>query len=238
MISPWRICSSLLLAAAAWGAPVAGRVELADSRDPNVRRKSDYSGVVVWLEPVRPGGVPRPPSGMARILQRDKTFSPHILAVMTGTTVDFPNLDPIYHNAFSNYDGQIFDIGLYAPGTSKSVRFTRAGVVRIFCNIHSSMSAVVVVVPSPWFATTARDGTFRIQDVPAGEYTLRVFHERATPQVLNALKQRIATGDQGMTLPPIRVSESGYLPIPHANKYGQDYPPPPDDVSLYPGARK
>ena len=94
--------------------------------------------------------------------QKNKTFSPHILAISAGTFVDFPNDDPIFHNAFSSYSGEIFDVGLYAPGTSRSVQFSRAGIVRVFCNIHSSMSAVIVVLPTPYFATTAPRRRFQI----------------------------------------------------------------------------
>ena len=101
------------------------------------------------------------------MVQKDKTFTPHILAVPVGATVDFPNFDPIFHNAFSNYDGQVFDVGLYPPGTSRSVRFSRPGVVRVFCNIHASMSAVIAVLATPYFDTSKRDGKFEIRDVPA-----------------------------------------------------------------------
>ena len=100
------------------------------------------------------------------MLQKGKMFTPHILPIMTGTTVDFPNSDPIFHNAFSSYNGQIFDVGLYPPGTSKSVRFTRPGVVRVFCNIHPTMSAIILVLEHALFradgAETARSRwTFR-----------------------------------------------------------------------------
>src|SRR5204863_367127 len=110
-------------------------------------RKENYSGVVVWLDPQ----VAMPPApGQARMLQKDKTFIPHVLPITVGTTVDFPNADPIFHNAFSNYNGQLFDIGLYAPGSSRSVRFKSAGIVRVFCNIHANMSAVIVVLATPY----------------------------------------------------------------------------------------
>ena len=97
------------------------------------------------------------------MLQKNKVFVPPVAA---GTAVDFPNADPIFHNAFSSYDGQIFDVGLYPPGTTRSVYFRRACFVRVFCKIHAAMSAVILVLPTPYFATTAKDGTFRI-DVPA-----------------------------------------------------------------------
>jgi plastocyanin len=136
---------------------VTGKVELRDSRDPAVRNRHDYSSVVISLTPRADAPAPRHPEH-ATILQKDKTFTPHVLAIPVGSFVDFPNLDPIFHNAFSSYSGQIFDVGLYPPGTSRSVRFTRAGVVRVFCNIHSSMSAMIVVLATPYFAVTGRDG--------------------------------------------------------------------------------
>src|SRR5580700_6147576 len=113
----WRslIFSSILLfgAGSARSAAVSGKVELAFSQDPNVRKHLDYSGVVVWLEPVS-GTAPIPTAAHhAEMLQKNKTFSPHVLAITVGTTVDFPNRDFIFHNAFSNYNGEIFDIGLY-----------------------------------------------------------------------------------------------------------------------------
>ena len=91
---------------------------------------------MVWLEPVRRRCLSCPKPARAEMIQKGKTFSPHVLAVTLGTVVDFPNYDPIFHNAFSNYDGQIFDIGLYPPGTTRSIAFRREGVVRVFCNIH------------------------------------------------------------------------------------------------------
>src|SRR5262245_46037859 len=109
----WRSATffSALAIQLASGGSVTGRVELADSKESAVRRK-DYSGVVVWLDPATPIG---PSSGMARMIQKDKTFTPHVLPIRVGQTVEFPNFDPIFHNAFSNYNGQLFDVGLYPP---------------------------------------------------------------------------------------------------------------------------
>jgi hypothetical protein len=172
------------------------------------------------------------------MLQQNKTFVPHIVAIPVGGSVEFPNFDPIFHNAFSNYSGQLFDVGLYPPGTSRKVEFKREGVVRVFCNIHSSMSAVVVVLPTLHFAITGRDGSFTIPNLEPGEYTLAVFHERAVPATLEKLSRRLTLGNGNVDLPTITISESGYLPIPHKNKYGRQYGPEPDDRRVYPGARK
>jgi len=212
----------------ALAASVSGRVELVSSKDPNVRKHMDYSGVVVWLEPV-PSPVSLPSKTQhAEMIQKGKAFSPHVLAITLGTTVNFPNYDPIFHNAFSNYDGQIFDIGLYPPGTTRSIGFRREGVVRVFCNIHPSMSAVIVVFKSPYFSVSDKNGNFQIANAPPGSYRIHVFHERATEQTLEALSHTIEITDEHLQLPPVSVSESGYLQLPHTNKYGKDYPPGSD----------
>ncbi len=239
MIWLWRISSSLALAAALQAASVSGSVVLENSREASVRRQKDYSGVVVSLTRLGSPAAERPPrQATARMDQRKKTFIPHILAVEVGTTVEFPNNDPIFHNAFSNYDGQIFDLGLYPPGTTRKVAFHRPGVVRVFCNIHASMSAVIVVLPTPWFTVTPASGQFAIHGVPPGEYLLRVFHERAVPSVLQALERRVVVAGSDVSLGAIRVSEAGYLVVPHTNKYGKPYDPHGEDLPLYPAARK
>ena len=159
------------------------------------------------------------------MVQKDKTFSPHILAISAGATVDFPNFDPIFHNAFSNFDGQIFDVGLYPPGSTRSVLFRREGIVRVFCDIHPTMSAVIVVLRSPYFTTSNKSGEFNIANLPAGSYRLHVFHERATQQTLDALARVIDVSDAAVDAGTISVSETGFLLLPHKNKYGKDYPP-------------
>src|SRR5580693_2895650 len=129
-----KVLALLILALPLSAATVSGRVELRDSKDAKVSKKGDYSGVVVWLEPVNGEPLPVPQGARARMIQKDKTFTPHVLAVPVGATVDFPNFDPIFHNAFSNYDGRPFDVGLYPPGTSQGVVLSRPGIVRVFCN--------------------------------------------------------------------------------------------------------
>ena len=236
----WRICFSLAALPVLAGT-VTGRVELIASRDPAVRKARDFSGVVVWLESLTTRGDGAENAGPPRDVtmdQRDKSFQPHVLAIQVGTAVNFPNSDPIFHNAFSNFDGQIFDIGLYPPGTSRRVLFRRPGIVRVFCNIHPMMSAVIVVLRTPWFAITDAAGHFRIEGVPSGEYRLKMFHERALASTLDQLEQRVTVGAGSAALPLLQVSESGWVPAPHSNKYGKDYPSAVDDHIVYPGAKR
>jgi plastocyanin len=242
MTSRWLISSSPALwffcAAIASGASVTGSISLIDSRDPTVRSGSNFSGVVVWLEPVGNGAiVPVRTPARTEIDQKNKRFLPHIIAVPVGSTVDFPNSDPIFHNAFSNFEGKVFDIGLYPPGTSRSVRFDRPGVVRVFCNIHPTMSAVIVVLATPYFAVTNKEGQFHISNVPAGDYIFRLFHERAAASTIESLARRVTVRESTAVIPPIEISESGFLPLRHKNKYGKQYPPAQED-SFYPGAKK
>ena len=204
-------------------------MDLAFSHDPNVRKhlitRAWWCG---WSRLQARPPIPAAAAQHAQMLQKNKTFTPHVLAITVGTMVDFPNRDPIFHNAFSNYNGQIFDIGLYPPGTTKSTAFRREGVVRVFCNIHPTMSAVIVVLKSPYFAVSAKNGAFQIADVPPGSYRLHVFHERATEQTLEALSRTVEVPADGLQLPAVPVSESGYLQLPHKNKFGKDYPPVTD----------
>jgi hypothetical protein len=187
--------------------------------DPGAKRQ-DNSGVVLWLEPVGgtvPGGIGQPSS----MLHKNKTFVPHVIAIRTGTKVLFPNRDPFFHNAFSNYDGQVFDIGLHAPGTTREFTFKRPGIVRVFCNIHPTMSAVIVVVDTPYFAVSDAAGTLALPDVPAGEYRMHVFHERVAPAALRTLERSVSLPG---TIPPLTLSAAGSLETPHLNKLGKPYP--------------
>ena len=220
----------------ALGAVVSGEVELTNSKNLAVRKHRDYAGVVLWLEPVD-RAVPAMPPRRVEMQQKDKLFQPHVVAISIGSTVDLPNLDLIFHNAFSNFSGQPFDVGLYAPRTSKSVTFHHAGIVRVFCNIHATMSAIIAVLNTPWYAVTQASGKYQIAGVPPGEYQLRMFHERAMQENVRFLERRITVPESGLVLPLISISETGFIPVEHQNKYGKDYPPVAND-GTYPGAPK
>lgn len=236
----WLTFSSLSMAlalSAGYAASVSGEVELTNSRDASVRKHKDYSGVILWLEPADRAAPAAAGAGKrTEMLQRDKHFVPHVVAVPVGATVDFPNFDPIFHNAFSNFSGQPFDVGLYPPGTSRNVTFKHPGIVRVFCNIHSTMSAIIAVLPTPWYAVTQNSGKYSISNVPAGEYQLRMFHERALPENLKFLERRITISESGLALPLVSISETGFIPVQHLNKFGKDYPPAPASGGTYPGA--
>jgi len=222
MTSAWRTFFSIGYLIGLAGPGIAGTVT-GNVEVTGVRGVAGNAGAAVWLAPKNGPAVDRHP-GAVRMAQHHKQFEPHVLAIQVGTAVDFPNLDPIFHNAFSNIDGQPFDVGLYPPGTSRRVVFHKVGIVRVFCNIHESMNAVIVVEDTPWLAVSNESGAYSISDVPPGGYTLHVFYERATKQTLDSLVRSVEVGEGRTSLPSLQVSGTGYIPAPHKNKYGRDYP--------------
>jgi len=157
--------------------PVERRPEVAESGSAAIREPQDLRRGVVHLEMAPRGAFEEREPGGATLDQRNETFVPHVLAVMVGTVVDFPNSDRTYHNVFSLSKAKRFDLGRYAAGRSKSVRFDRPGVVRVFCDIHSHMNAFVLVFSHPFFDVTESDGRFRIDSVPPGTYTVVGWYE-------------------------------------------------------------
>jgi plastocyanin len=143
--------------------------------DPTDRRRS-----VVYLETAPRAAFDHREEPRARLDQRNESFVPHVLAIVAGTTVDFPNNDKTYHNVFSLSPNKPFDLGRYAVGRSKSVRFDRPGIVRVFCDIHSHMSAFILVFAHRYFAVTDDEGRYRLDNVPPGAYTVVAWNE-STP---------------------------------------------------------
>ena len=132
---------------------------------------------VVYLETAPSGAFEQSDPGHAVMDQRNETFVPHLLAITTGTIVDFPNSDRIYHNVFSLSKTKSFDLGRYAAGRSQAVRFDRPGIVRVFCDIHSHMNAFILVFSHRFFAVTDADGRYHIDNIPPGTYNVVAWNE-------------------------------------------------------------
>ena len=144
---------------------------------PPERERITPTRSVVYLQSAPRGAFEQTEPGRAVMDQRNETFVPHVLAITTGTTVDFPNSDRIYHNVFSLSKTRPFDLGRYAVGRSKSIRFDRPGIVRVFCDIHSHMSAFILVFAHRYFAVTDDDGRYHIDNVPPGSYSVVAWNE-------------------------------------------------------------
>lgn len=181
-----------------------------------VRSGTPPAPVVVYAEPLA-GATPAREAKPVTLSQRNKAFAPRVLGVPVGTVVSFPNDDDIFHNVFSLSPGNAFDLGLYRAGASKSRTFASPGVVRIFCNIHPQMTALVVAAPTPWVVTSGPDGAWRL-DLPAGRYKLTAISERAAAVTAEV------TVSGATTAPPLALDESAFVAVPHTNKFGKPYP--------------
>jgi plastocyanin len=192
------------------------------------------SRVALWLMPEENAASPVAPSGAnrPRLVQRNKTFEPHLLVVPVDTVVEFPNRDPFFHNVFSMFEGKRFDLGLYEAGTTREVHFTRPGVSFIFCNIHPEMSAVVIAVATPYFATSSEEGEVVIPNVPAGRYRMHLWYEGASQEELDSQEREVTVSERNSSLGVLHLRAPGAV-RPHKNKYGRDYDPPVPDSPGY-----
>ncbi len=230
-------CAFVLSCCPAYGqvSTVTVHVEIKTKNDPKqtagVRPPADSSEVVLWLKPLdrisAESQSDKQPPKRLQLIQKNKSFQPHVLVVPIGTVVDFPNRDPFFHNVFSLFDGKRFDLGLYEAGATNSVRFDRLGVSFLFCNIHPEMSAVVIAVDTPYYGVSNRAGNITIPNLPNGEYELHVWYERSLPEDLKILTSTVAVSSATKDLGTISVPENPSFSPAHKNKYGQDYASPP-----------
>jgi plastocyanin len=169
---------------------------------------NDFENVAVWLESEQ-AAVPVARPLTAAIQQRDRHFDPELLIVPAGSTVEFPNNDPVFHNIFSLSRSQSFDLGYYPQGHSRSVKFQRAGIVQVYCHVHPKMYTAIVVTSSPWFGKPAPDGTVSWKEVPPGKYRLMAWH-----RVAGLFRKDLAVANSGVvsvTLSiPLDESENGH----------------------------
>jgi plastocyanin len=218
---------------------VRGRVEVIGGEGKGKTRHGVIPGTVVWLTPITGTGgeattaMPPSPSANPRLVQKNKSFDPHILVVPVGSMVEFPNHDPFFHNVFSLFEGKRFDLGLYEAGTSRMVRFDRLGISYIFCNIHPEMSAVVITMATPLYAISNRDGQLSLAGVPYGRYMLHVWSEGMGPENAQPLTREITIAENASSLGVIRVPEANGQRMAHKNKYGREYDEPTPNNSIY-----
>ncbi|HEX6738798.1 MAG TPA: hypothetical protein VF310_11015, partial [Vicinamibacteria bacterium] len=154
------------------------------------------------------------------ITMRGKEFVPRVVVVPTGGSVDFPNEDGVFHNVFSVSGDNRFDLELYKKPQSRSFTFQHPGVVRVYCNIHPQMSAVVIVRDNPFFTRAAADGSFALAGVPAGKHALKAWHERA-----GEVAEEVTVPDEGrVEAAALTLDTSRFRRLQHKNKYGKEYP--------------
>src|SRR5258706_6432699 len=172
---------------------VAGRIVILE-KDNNP--SPDLSNAVLYLEtPASVTTAARPIT--LEIAITDKTYAPHVVVVPLGSTVRFPNHDPFNHNVFSVSEPNSFDLGLYGRGETKGYTFEHPGLVRVYCNVHPRMVAYVLVMENRYYAQPANDGSFAIDDVPAGRYRLHVWHDRIPSEVIKDVAAGSAGGGGG-----------------------------------------
>ena len=218
-----RVCRLALFAvmllplAAAHATDVTARLALAQ------RGKHERgTPAVIWLTPLAAAPITARASKYT-LLQRDKTFLPHLLVVPVGSAVSFPNADPFFHNVFSLFDGKRFDLGLYEAGSMRTVTFSREGVSYIFCNIHPDMSAVVLSLSTPYFSVADDNGVFHMAGVPSGSYELHIWVEGRRDDALNHLTRQVSVAPDGVA--DLGLVEAGPVsqPSTHLNKFGKPY---------------
>lgn len=193
---------------------IQGSVEMLEKGKRSTDRSLVLRNTVVLFEPVRKGAAPKPV--VVEMTTVKKEFSPRLLVVPVGSTVRFPNSDPILHNVFSISGKNSFDLGLVSKGPGKTATFPEAGIVRVFCNVHHAMFAYIYVVASPHWTTVADDGSFRISGVPAGPGRLTVWNERSAPVTSDLTLPAAAALRLGVEITMPRIP-------PHKNKLGKSY---------------
>jgi plastocyanin len=228
-------------------ATVRGRVEVIGAGNASSKaRHGTIPGTVVWLTPIGPAmtgpgdettaaaaNATATPAQNPRLVQKNKSFEPHILVVPAGSLVEFPNRDPFFHNVFSLFEGKRFDLGLYEAGTTRMVQFDRPGISYIFCNIHPEMSAVVITMATPLYAVSNADGQLSLTGVPYGRYMLHIWSEGMGPENTQPVTREITIAENASSLGVIRVPEVNGQRMAHKNKYGREYDEPIPNNSVY-----
>ena len=207
----------VLLAAGVSAGRLTGRIVILEKDN---KPSPDLGDAVLYLESsASPSPATAAKPVTIEIAITDKTYAPHVVVVPVGSTVRFPNHDPFNHNVFSVSEPNTFDLGLYGRGEVKSQTFEHPGLVRVYCNVHPRMVAYVFVMENRYYAQPGSDGSFAIDNVPAGRYRLHVWHERIPSEVV----KDVSAGGAELEL-QVALNARGYKWQPHRNKYGRNYP--------------
>lgn len=220
---PAVVCALSLAAGDLGAVVVTGKVSFVTKRG----QRPVVTETLVWLEPLSmspapPAGKPsRPAPGAFQVTTRGKTLFPHVLAVPVGSTIAFPNDDPISHNLFSLSPGNAFDLGLYRKGAGKTKKFDAPGTVNVYCNVHPNMSAVVHILPTPHHTFAGPGGEYSV-DVPPGRYRLVAWNEQGGKS--ESTIQVTAGGATGNVL--LTIDSRSFRQQQHMNKVGKPYQAP------------
>jgi plastocyanin len=212
ILLPCLALASLTIAAPLSAATLAGSVRFVDRGGKSAQARVDARHTVIYFEPRTAGKVT---AGSAEMVTRGKEFVPTVLPVTRGTTVKFPNYDPILHNVFSVSGENRFDLGLYSKGQGKPYTFKSSGVARIFCNVHHAMVGYVLVLDTSHFTTAAASGDFVLSNLPEGPGKLTVWHPQIEPLTVDIRP--------GAPLPPLDVTVTKERVPAHLNKLGKEY---------------
>lgn len=194
---------------------VTGKVDIVLKGD---KEKADLDSTIVYLQPS--AGKADIPSAEVKkaytVRMKNKQFTPQAIVIPVGATVDFPNDDAIYHNIFSVSTPNQFDLGLYKSGASESKTFSAPGEVKVFCNVHPQMTGTILVVQSPYYTMTDKEGNYSLSNVAPGIYEIKAYSEEGqTSQKIDIRQNSIKV--------MLTIDGKGYKKLPHKNKFGKDY---------------
>jgi plastocyanin len=207
----------LVRAVAADAASVSGKVSFVSKRGQN----PTVNETLVWLEPAGKSSAKKSPATF-QMVTRGKALVPHVMAIPVGSTIEFPNDDPISHNLFSLSSPNAFDLGLYRRGAGKNHKFETAGLVNVYCNVHPQMSSVIHVMGTPYYGFTDANGVYTIADVPAGKYRLVAWNEQGGQ---NEAPIEVTSSGQVVGTVALTLDSRNFRNSQHLNKEGKAYQP-------------
>jgi plastocyanin len=157
---------------------------------------SGFGVVMLWPE----RGAKKRIAKQRMIEQRGKTFAPHVMAIPVGSTVSFPNFDPIFHNVFSLSKAKPFDLGMYKNGETREVKLDKPGIVRLGCNLHANMSAYLIVVDAPHYVVVDSDGGFSFKSLAPGKYKVQAWNEQSSEPTMASVTIKPGANEDNLDL--------------------------------------